>query len=210
MLLAAVHKLHLLVAANEMTITVELLDALLSSGPSRQQAEAHFESQSLLERIQGLLNVLFSPDIQERHLHLATVLLRRDISNLGMQRTSPELLQKMVEPLLQLFEKLSSASCRRQVGYCLAEVCNSLSLSHEGQAVVETVLTTSIPKVRCVLNALLRCRYDIFLLTCTILLPVPRCRSRIASTIGQLGRSSSQHYGQDKLDGHFPVCHIHS
>jgi hypothetical protein len=132
-----------------MTITVELLDALLSSGPSRQQAEAHFQSQPLVERIQGLLNVLFSPDIQEGQLHLATVLLRRDISSLGLQQSSPDLLQKLVQPLLLLFEKLSSALCRRQVGFCLAEVCNSLSLSPDaGQAVVETVLTTIIPKVR--------------------------------------------------------------
>jgi hypothetical protein len=135
-----------------MTITVELLDALLSSGPSRQQAEAHFQSHPLVERIQGLLNVLFSPDVQEGHVHLATVLLRRDLSTLGMQQTSPELLKKSVEPLQQLFEKLSSASCRRQVGFCLVEVCNSLSLSHEGQAVVETVLTMIIPKVCCILS----------------------------------------------------------
>jgi hypothetical protein len=96
------------------------------------------------------LNVLFSPDIQEGQLHLATVLLRRDISSLGLQQSSPDLLlQKLVQPLLLLFEKLSSALCRRQVGFCLAEVCNSLSLSPDaGQAVVETVLTTIIPKVR--------------------------------------------------------------
>lgn len=137
-----------------MTITVELLDALLSSGPSRQQAEAHFQSQPLVERIQGLLNVLYSPGIQEGHLHLATVLLRRDISSLGLQQTPPDLLQNLVQPLLLLFEKLTSALCRRQVGFCLAEVCNSLSLSPDGQAVVETVLTTIIPKVRYVSSSL--------------------------------------------------------
>jgi hypothetical protein len=169
-----------------MTITVDLLDALLSSGPSRQPAEVYFQSQPLVERIQGVFNVLFLPDIQQGQLLMATVLLRRDISSLGMQETSPELLQKLVEPLLQLFEKLSSASCRRQVGYCLAEVCNSLSLSQEGQAVVETVLTTIVPKVRYVLSACFIASwvYNFVLLTCTLVFF--QCRNADPVSLGLL------------------------
>jgi hypothetical protein len=142
------HKIVILVQRMAMMITVELLDALISPGPSRQQAEVHFQSIPLVERVQGLLNVLFLPNIEEGHVLMATVLLRRDIASLGVQQTSTVLLKSLVEPLLQLFQKLASASCRRQVGYCLAEVCCSLSLSEEGQAVFETVLATIAPKVR--------------------------------------------------------------
>lgn len=139
-----------------MAITTELLDALLSSGPSRQEAEAHFNSLELVDRIQGLISVLSSltkPD----HILIASVLLRRDISTLGGQAleqqippdSALQLLKNLAEPLLQLFQSLPSAPCRRQVGYCLCEVICSLSLlsEQESQKTLQAILTTIGPSV---------------------------------------------------------------
>ena len=138
--------LHLKAAATmASTITVELLDALLSSGPARQQAEDLFKTVALKERIQGLVTILTSTSIQEGHILLACVLLRRDIATI----TEP-FLKDLTEPLLQLFQKLSSAACRRQVGYCLVEVCSSLSLvsPQDSQAALQSILAVIDPLVR--------------------------------------------------------------
>ena len=138
-------------------ISAELLDALLSSGPSRQEAEAHFHSLSLTDRIQGLVAVLSTPT-KPNHILISSVLLRRDIATLGgevlQQHIVPGcafgLLKSLGEPLLQLFQSLPSALCRRQVGYCLTEVICSLSLvsPQDSQNALQSILTTISPLVR--------------------------------------------------------------
>ena len=137
-------------------ITAELLDALLSSGPSRKEAEAHFHTLDLTNRIQGLVSTL-SGTANQSHILIASVLLRRDIATLGgqalEQKINPsvarDLLVNLVAPLLNLFQSLPSAPCRRQVGYCLTEVICSLSLLSEqdGQTTLESILNTIGPLV---------------------------------------------------------------
>jgi len=139
-----------------MAITAELLDALLSSGPSRQEAEAHFNTLGLTDRIQGLVAVLSTPT-QPDHILISSVLLRRDICTVNGQaleqqilpNIAVELLQKLVEPLLHLFQTLPSAPCRRQVGYCLTEVICSLSLlsDQDSQNALQSILNTIDPSV---------------------------------------------------------------
>ena len=98
-------------------ITTELLEALVSPDLSRRsQAEEHFQSLTLLDRVQGLMNQLHhsSPSIQL----LAPVLLRRDILKLA----DSILLNELISPLLNSFPG------RQHVGHCLAEVCATLSI----------------------------------------------------------------------------------
>lgn len=140
-----------------MTISVELLDALLSSGPSRQEAEAHFNALSLTDRIEGLVAVL-STATQTNRILIASVLLRRDVATLGgkaLEQQVPAqsalgLLQKLVEPLLHLFQSLPPALCRRSIGYCLTEVICSLSLLSLDDSItaLQAILTTIGPSVR--------------------------------------------------------------
>jgi hypothetical protein len=137
-------------------ITTELLDALLSSGPSRKEAEVTFNSLDLTNRIQGLVSTL-SCTSNNSHILIASVLLRRDIATLGgqalEQKLSPnvarDLLLNVVAPLLNLFQSLPFAPCRRQVGYCLSEVICSLSLlfEQEAQTTLESILNTIHPLV---------------------------------------------------------------
>ncbi|CAJ1951966.1 unnamed protein product [Cylindrotheca closterium] len=98
-------------------ITAELLEALLSPDLLRRsQAEEHFQSLAVLDRVQGLMNQLGhnSPSIQL----LAPVLLRRDILKL----TDINLVNQLILPLLASFPG------RPHVGHCLAEVCATLSI----------------------------------------------------------------------------------
>jgi hypothetical protein len=137
-------------------ITTELLDALLSSGPSRKEAEVTLNSLDLTNRIQGLVSTL-SCTSNNSHILIASVLLRRDIATLGgqalEQKISPnvarDLLVNVVAPLLNLFQSLPFAPCRCQVGYCLTEVICSLSLlfEQEAQTTLESILNTIHPLV---------------------------------------------------------------
>jgi hypothetical protein len=137
-------------------ITTELLEALLSSGPSRKEAELTLNSLDLTNRIQGLVSTL-SCTSNNSHILIASVLLRRDIATLGgqalEQKISPnvarDLLVNVVAPLLNLFQSFPFAPCRRQVGYCLTEVVCSLSLLFEQdcQTTLESILNTIHPLV---------------------------------------------------------------
>jgi hypothetical protein len=154
-----------------MLITAELLDALLSSGPSRKEAEAHLNTLNLTDRIEGLVSTL-SFSVPQNHILIASVLLRRDIATLGGQaleqtidlNVAKDLLIKLSAPLLQIFQSLPSAPCRRQVGFCLTEVICSLSLLSEqdSQATLQSILNTIGPLVRhfdtaeCVYDCLVR------------------------------------------------------
>lgn len=137
-----------------MSITTALLDALLSSGASRQQAEIVLNSMSLVDRIQGLMNVLHSPALADGPMLMAFVLLRRNVASLGEESlrnpsvNGVDLLKSLVEPLLQLFQSLSSA-CQRQVGFVLTEVCCSLSLlsANDSQAALHSILNAIAPMV---------------------------------------------------------------
>lgn len=98
-------------------ITSELLETLLSPDLHRRsQAEEHFQSLAVLDRVQGLVNQLgnSSPSIQL----LTPVLLRRDILKL----TDTNWLNGLISPLLTYFPG------RPHVGHCLAEVCATLSI----------------------------------------------------------------------------------
>lgn len=139
-----------------MSITAALLDALLSSGPSRQQAEIVLNSMCLVDRIQGWMNVLHSPALAHGPMLMAFVLLRRDVASLGEESLrSPsvngvDLLKSLVEPLLQLFQSLSTGSaCQRQVGFVLTEVCCSLSLlsANDSHAALLSILNAIAPMV---------------------------------------------------------------
>lgn len=143
-----------------MAITVELLDALLSPAPAvaggpspRQQAEAHLQSMSVQDRARGLLSLLLlfssqqqSPNNVGREM-MASVLLRRDVANLGGAGET-SLLKEMVEPTLALFAS-AERQCRRQVGHCLAEICASLSILSEQDSnqAVATILSKISPAV---------------------------------------------------------------
>lgn len=120
-------------------ISSELLEALLSPDAGRRsQAETHFESLSVLDRVQGLMNQLNheSPQMQL----LTAVLLRRDI----LKVTDVNLLQKLVLPLLSSFEG------RPHVGHCLAEVCATLSIigSPSAPDVLKQILSAIEPALR--------------------------------------------------------------
>ncbi len=101
-------------------ISPQLLQGLLSpNGAIRSQAESVFQSVPVIDRIPGLLHQLSQNTLRDINL-LTAVLLRRDIVKLS----SPEHLVELVQPLLQIFQ---AHECS-QVGYCLAEVCASLTL----------------------------------------------------------------------------------
>lgn len=139
-------------------ITIDLLDALLSVGEQRGQAEAHLQSLATMDRVKGLLSILFELR-NEGHVMLAAVLLRRDIAALAgdalVNKIDPNiavnLLKEMVDPLSKLFLNTQMPdNCRRQLGHCLPEVCSSLSLLSEVDcdAALKTILDTIAPPVR--------------------------------------------------------------
>jgi len=108
-----------------MSITPELLDALLSpQADQRRAAEAHLQQMS--DRCPALMQALGSVT-QPHHQKLLCVLLRRDILRL----TDLNALQSLGDPLLQAFQALTH--CRTAVGDCLAEVCAVASFLDLGQ-----------------------------------------------------------------------------
>eukprot|EP00339_Tiarina_fusa_P012853 CAMPEP_0117080916 /NCGR_PEP_ID=MMETSP0472-20121206/57068_1 /TAXON_ID=693140 ORGANISM="Tiarina fusus, Strain LIS" /NCGR_SAMPLE_ID=MMETSP0472 /ASSEMBLY_ACC=CAM_ASM_000603 /LENGTH=734 /DNA_ID=CAMNT_0004808707 /DNA_START=36 /DNA_END=2237 /DNA_ORIENTATION=- len=126
-------------------ISSNLLQALLSpDGNIRSQAETAFNSLSLTDRVQGLLAEYNNDHNNNGIQMIASVLLRRDI----LKMTDPNVLQQLVNPLLQAFQKqtnntnTSNANIASSVGHCLAEVCASLSiLGGDVDATLQTVLT---------------------------------------------------------------------
>ena len=145
-------------------ITVELLDDLLSPGSpahdgysSRERAEAHLKSLSVTDRSKALMNI-FAVVSNESQFLLASVLLRRDIAKLGgevlVNRLPSEqcvsILNDMVRPLLTIIQRQDIATkCRQQVGYCLAELCSSLSLlsAHDSDAATRLIIESIGPSV---------------------------------------------------------------
>lgn len=135
------------------TITTELLDALLSAGPQREQAEAHLTSLSTVDRTKGLVAILFSLS-NEGHVLLGAVLLRRNVAQLAgdvlaKKLDAPiavDLLQELVEPLSNLFLNTAQPPpCRRQLSHCLAEVCSSLSILDHAKC--DVVLTSILERI---------------------------------------------------------------
>jgi hypothetical protein len=120
-------------------ITPELLEALLSPDAGRRsQAETHYESLTVLDRVQGLMNHL---NHESHQIQLLTpVLLRRDILKL----TDVNILQQIVPPLL------SSFAGRPHVGHCLAEVCATLSIigAPTAEEVLKHILSAIEPSLR--------------------------------------------------------------
>lgn len=106
-----------------MSVTVELLEALLSpAAEQRQPAEEYLKAMTGADRCGAFLQALST--IQQPHLkQMIAVLLRRDI--LQIQQIS--ILPDMVDPLLAAFGSTDS-SRRTSVGDCLAEVCAVLSV----------------------------------------------------------------------------------
>jgi hypothetical protein len=136
------------------SITTELLDALLSTGPQREQAETHLSSLSTVDRTKGLISILFSLSNQG-HVLLGAVLLRRNVAQLAGEAlarkldgpTALTLLQELVEPLSSLFLNTEQmpAPCRRQFGHCLAEVGSSLSILDP--ATCDVVMTSILERI---------------------------------------------------------------
>jgi hypothetical protein len=121
-------------------LSAEVLHALLSPDYGvRFQAEAVYNSISVPERIQALMNHLLALSRSSNDTAhddgvamLTAVLLRRDILKL----TDSSMLNDLVDPLLQCYNCSSSTTTKLQIGHCLAEVCSSLSIiSGEASAV---------------------------------------------------------------------------
>ena len=108
-----------------MSVTVQLLEALLSpAAEQRQPAEEYLKAMTGTDRCGAFLQAM--PTIQQPHLQqMIAVLLRRDI--LQMQPQHISILPDMVDPLLAAFGN-SDSSRRTSVGDCLAEVCAVLSV----------------------------------------------------------------------------------
>ena len=120
-------------------VTIDVLDALLSAGARRGEAESYIQSLATVDRATALVSILPELDT-ESHVMLAAVLLRRDIASLAGDvlrntlnpTTSIHLLKEMVDPLTRLVLKLQlSENCRRQISHCLPELCSSLSVLSE-------------------------------------------------------------------------------
>ena len=120
-------------------ITIDVLDALLSAGAHRGQAESYIHSLATADRATSLVHIL--PELRsESQVMLAAVLLRRDIAALAGDAlrykldvtTSIHLLKELVDPLTSLVLKPHlSENCRRQLSHCLPELCSSLSVLSE-------------------------------------------------------------------------------
>ncbi len=147
------------------TITIDLLDALLSADhEKRTYGEAYLKSLTVEERCGSLLQFLTtqrragssstvggsSSHLGDHHLLLSAVLLRRDILRL----TNAYVLQEMVPPLLALFTDTTEwnhTNLRRQVGHCLTAICQTLTLlnhNSECDAIMNTVFNQIISLVR--------------------------------------------------------------
>jgi hypothetical protein len=118
-------------------ISLDLLNALLSGGDHRGQAEACLQMMSSFERSKAWMGII--PSLQnEGQCLLVAVLLRRDIANLSKdvleekleQLIAIKMLQELIVPLLQLMLNADHTSqhCRRQWSHCLPEICASLSI----------------------------------------------------------------------------------
>lgn len=127
------------------TITLELLDALLNPSEGRS-GEEHFSSIILPSRVHGLFSLLIntiSPQDAARSM-LACVLLRRDISSLGVYTFAQghedqaadivSMLGGMVDPLLNILGQ--NAHTSRLIGFVIAEVCAALSLMDTNKALM--------------------------------------------------------------------------
>lgn len=123
-----------------MAITPQLLDALLS--PECQQAEGQLQSMTRDDRAKGFLQFLLTENEENARSMMAAVLLRRDLAGLAAS-----LLLEMAEPVLNLF--VGSNQIKRQIGYCLAELCASLTVSSASDAekVVKGILEKLAPAV---------------------------------------------------------------
>ena len=121
-------------------ISSEVLDAILSPDAGRRsQAETILQSMSVVQRVQGFMNHLSTTQASSPQTQmLAAVLLRRDILKL----TDVNMLKELVSPLLSAFS--TSASCKQQVGHCLAEICAILSFQTNA---AETVLPTILSNI---------------------------------------------------------------
>jgi hypothetical protein len=120
------------------TVTVELLEALLSpNAEQRQPAEDYLKAMTGPDRCGAFLQALQQQQQQQQpHLQqMIAVLLRRDI--LQMQPRHISILPDMVDPLLAAFaiggngdnnNNNNNNSRRTSVGDCLAEVCAVLSV----------------------------------------------------------------------------------
>ena len=120
-------------------ISSEVLDAILSPDAGRRsQAETILQSMSVVQRVQGFMNHLSTTQASSPQTQmLAAVLLRRDILKL----TDVAMLKELVSPLLSAFS--TSASCKQQVGHCLAEICAILSFqTNAAETVLPTILSS--------------------------------------------------------------------
>jgi len=144
---------------------VRVLDAILFPATNevakskRKEAEAHYSSLSIVERTQGLLDILIrlnsnattnesSQHTDGGRMNLAAVLLRKEISKLAgdviKQSGSPSsFLLSMVDPLLVLYSSQKNSildrQSRRALSHCLAEICLSLSLIATHEETVEAI-----------------------------------------------------------------------
>jgi len=117
-----------------MTITTDLLDALLSPDATRRgEAERYFQNVLVLDRVAGLVSLIQQQNNtnaqQQTVLSLAAVLLRRDILRLA----DVQALQSIVDPLLESFlqtanNDVADQKTRTAMGHCLAEICGTVAL----------------------------------------------------------------------------------
>ncbi len=112
-----------------MSITIPLLDALLSG---QHEAESHYSSLPLSSRVRELTSLLtqLSPAanagndsrVDEGRAMLAATLLRRDLSRVSLEEGGMATAGELAEPLMMLFENNHNRS-QRMVGRCVAELC---------------------------------------------------------------------------------------
>ena len=160
--------------------SIEVLDAILlpnSNAPTdkRKEAELLYESIPIIDRLQGLLQILVqlqsnsaTDNIMNNtnigRFNLAAVLLRKEISRLAgesMKNKGSEInsiLFSIVDPLLTLYagnpsnetSGIIDRQSRRALSHCLAEVCLSLSLvatNTDAANVIKNILSRIGPTV---------------------------------------------------------------
>lgn len=118
-------------------ITIDIIDALLHPSLGRN-AEETFKAIALPVRVHGLFEVLSSLSPQDvSRFMLACVLIRRDISSLGVyvmknSEHGPDvtkLLEIMLPNLLNMMDSTGiDSQVHRLLGHVVAEVCSVLSL----------------------------------------------------------------------------------
>ena len=126
-----------------MSITIELIDGILSP-TTHASAEVAYKAIPLLERINGILSLTGRMPCINNHQDvgramLSYVLLRRDISLLCGEANKDEtaqtisLLSNMEGQLTDAFFRTANenGSVRRQIAFCVAEICSSLTLLND-------------------------------------------------------------------------------